>query len=457
MSTAETQENDPLDDLVDLEETGEGSTLALVDAFPTIPADADAATAVARIYSFQASVEAGYPVEISDFIDETTNALADSVNDGIVPPGVAGQFWFWLAYNAGIVLIPAAGAYAFIQGYVLRWAQDNGWATYGPNPEPTPAVQGFIESATAAAPFPGTAPAPVDLPFPTQGQQSVVGAVSGITPSTVTGGTAEGTSADQVSAALAVTFVDAMRVMASVFDAFLPGMAPGQVPDALSQLNTAVNALEAQMGQVRAGQWPRGFVGLQEAVGGALQALNGLSQEVGILAQQMAEKADSSLEDGITTNSTAIAGITATVAGVVGTALPELDAAVGTLTGQVGALESQVTNSIGPHLQSLDQSVQAAAAKLALTDDPCLEALCDTVENVSQPIENGGATPSLLKNLGALLGLGWVVSTIFGLMTTAATLLDAPYALAVVAQDTEQLAAWAESAASAIETELPVQ
>jgi len=457
MSTAESYESDPLDDLVDLEETGEGSTIALLDAFPPIAADADAADATATIYDFQASVKANYPVTISTFVDETTDALADAVNDGIVPPGMAGNFWFWLAYNAGVTLIPAVAAYAFVQGYVLKWAQDMGWATYGPNPEPTPAVQGLIESATAASPLPGAAPAPVTVPSPSPGQQAVVGQASQITPSTVTGGTPEGVSADQVSAALAVTAVDVLQVVAKVIDAFLPNMAPGQVPDALSQLNTAVNALEAQMSQVRAGTWPRGFTGLQEAVGGALQALNGLEQEVGILAQDVAMKAESTIGDDVNANTTAIAGLTGIVAGVTGTALPELGSAVQTLTSQVGDLETQVTNSIDPQLQSLDQSVQAAAEKLALTTDDCLEALCDAESSVTQPIEDGGATPSLLRNLGSLLGLGWVVSTIFGLMTSIATLLDAPVELAAIAQDVEQLSTWAESAATAIEAELPLQ
>ena len=173
---------------------------------------------------------------------------------------------------------------------MLKWAQGNGWATLGPNPQPTPLVTQQPESANAAQPLPSVqVPAPV-LPSPSLGQQAVVNGTTTIKPSTVTGGTAEGTSAAQVSAALAVTAVDVLRVVAHVFDDMLPNMAPGQVPEALGQLNTAVNALENQMQQVRNGQWPRGFVGVQEALNGGLEALNGLSQEVGILAQDVADE-----------------------------------------------------------------------------------------------------------------------------------------------------------------------
>jgi hypothetical protein len=449
------QGTDPLEDLSDLEETGEGSVLALADWWPDIPYDATADEAVSAIEAALQSEQADLAPEVFNFVQETSDAMVDAINDGIVPPGQSGGFWLWLAGAGGLTLIAAGSAYAITQGKILQWAQSMGWATLVGPPEPTPAVQAFIESANAAMPLPSVpVPAPV-LPTPTQGQTTVVQGATGITPSTVTGGTAEGTSADQVSAALAVTFVDAMRVVASVFDAFLPNMAPGQVPEALGQLNTAVNALESQMSQVRNGVWPRGFVGLQEAVNGGLQALHGLEQQVNNLTEQMATKADSGLEDAITAVKTEADGTAAQVETILGTTVPVLEGELGTLTGQVNQLTDTVDNTVSPELAQLTTQVQANTDKLNLTDDECLEDLCDTVNNVSKPIENGGATPSLLRNLGSLLGLGWALSTLFGLMTAVATLLDAPVALQVVVEDVEQLASWAESAATSIELELP--
>jgi hypothetical protein len=196
-------------------------------------------------------------------------------------------------------------------------------------------------------------------------------------------------------------------------------------------------------------------VGLQEAVNGGLQALHGLEQQVNNLTEQMATKADSGLEDAITAVKTEADGTAAQVETILGTTVPVLEGELGTLTGQVNQLTDTVDNTVSPELAQLTAQVQANTDKLNLTDDECLEDLCDTVNNVSKPIENGGATPSLLRNLGSLLGLGWALSTLFGLMTAVATLLDAPVALQVVVEDVEQLASWAESAAVAIELELP--
>lgn len=455
MSNAFQESDLPFGDLADIELTGLMPTEAMVDmtgGLSDVVTAADWDGAMTNVYTIAGQQLSAQELTV---LRETGNALTDMVNDGIVPPAQAHNFFYWLLGAAGVASIPAVGTYAFVQGWVTKWAQTMGWATSVGPLEPTPLAQAFIESANAAAPLPSVPLVPPVLSTPSQGQQAVVGGATGITPSTVTGGTAEGTSADQVSAALAVTFVDAMRVVASVFDAFLPNMAPGQVPEALSQLNTAVNTLENQMSQVRAGTWPRGFIGLQEAVGGALEALNGLSQEVGILAQQVAEKADSALETDIKAAESTISGIGDQVTGLVDNTVPELAAGLGTLTGTVGSLDSLVNGEVVPGLNSVTDLANQNAAKLALTDDDCLEALCDAETNVTQPIKDGGATPSLLRNLGSLLGLGWVVSTVFGLMTSIATLLDAPVALAAVVADVEQLASWAESAAISIEAELP--
>lgn len=453
----DTQEDDASSEFAVGVITGEISATSTLDLFAAIETADTVDALLANVNTWEATQQVVMSPEAFTALQETINPLTDAVNDGIVPPAQAMNFWFYLAYNAGVTLIPAAGIYAFIQGYVLKWAQSNGWATYGPNPVATPLVQQVIESANAAQPLPGAATLPQALPSPSQGQQAVVQGTTGITPSTVTGGTPEGVSADQVSAALAVTAVDVLRVVAKVFDGMLPNMAPGQVPEALSQLNTAVNALEAQMQQVRNGQWPRGFVGLQEAVGGALQALNGLSQEVGTLAQQMATKADSGLEDAITAVKTEADATAGTVTGIVENSIPELGAALGTLTGTVGALDSQVTNQIAPELAQVTEATAANTKMLSGTDEDCLDQLCDDQANVTDPIKAGGATPSLLSKLGSLLGLGWTVGALLAFLEAMATMFQAPIALQGVVTDVEQLASWAESAAIAIEQELPLQ
>ena len=291
----ETQGDDPLVDESDLEETGYGTAEGIADWWPTIPVDATAEEATNLIEQALQAAEPTLAPPVYDFVQSVSDAMTDAINDGIVPPSQSGSFWLWLMGAGGLSLIAAGSAYAITQGKIIQWAQSMGWATLVGPPAPTPAVQAFIGSRDTASPLPSVpVPAPV-LPSPSLGQQAVVSGATTIKPSTVTGGLSEGTSADQVSAALAVTAVDVLRVVAHVFDDMLPNMAPGQVPEALTQLNTAVNALENQLQQVRNGQWPRGFKGVQEALNGGLEALNGLEQEVNTLALDVAEKASSSL------------------------------------------------------------------------------------------------------------------------------------------------------------------
>ena len=337
MSDTSPVEETPADDFAVGVEDGEISSVAVVDMLPTLDSVNTSGDLITEINDWLATQQPLVAPNVYQAMQETVNPLTDAVNDGIVPPSQARYFFFWLAYSAGVTLIPAAGIYAFVQGYVLKWAQGNGWATLGPNPQPTHIATQPPEGVNAAGPLSYIQVTPPVLPSPSLGQQAVVNGTTTIKPSTVTGGTPEGTSAAQVSAALAVTAVDVLRVVAHVFDDMLPNMAPGQVPEALGQLNTAVNALENQMQQVRNGEWPRGFKGVQEALNGGLEALNGLSQEVNILAQDVAEKASSALGTHVNNNTTAISGLTSTVAGITGVAIPELANAVGALTGRWAA------------------------------------------------------------------------------------------------------------------------
>lgn len=384
------------------------------------------------------------------------NAVSDALQQGELDYGQVAGFTFWLEYNMSQPDIPSDED---IQDVISQWIDQYATTHNLPVPvgrtTPGPLVQGLIESANAASPLPNPPQAAPALPSPSQGQQAVVRGTTTIKPSTVTGGTPEGTSAAQVSAALAVTAVDILQVVAHVFDDMLPNMAPGQVPDALGQLNRAINVLENQVSRLMSDVDVnvKGSMGAQ--LNGALQTLNGLAQEVNILAEDVAEKASSALGTHVNNNSTAIAGVTATVAGLVGSAIPELASGLGSLTGQVGQLEDTVTNKVQPELDKVADQTATNTDTLSGTDKDCLDALCDAEGNVINPITKGGATPSLLGKLGSLLGLGWAVGTLFSLMDAIETLFQAPLALQAVVADVEQLASWAESAAISIEQELP--
>ena len=98
-----------------------------------------------------------------------------------------------------------------------------------------------------------------------------------------------------------------------------------------------------------------------------------------------------------------------------------------------------------------------SAAELALTDADCLAKLCDSINNVSDPIVNGGATPSLLGKLGSLLGMAALVGFAATIVDTLLTVFDAQAAVSGVVSDTETLAGWAESAAGVVTSDLTWQ
>lgn len=448
-----TSEDTPVDDYAVGVEDGEISAVAIVDMLPTFDGVTTEGDLISEINSWLAEQQSVVAPDVYSAMQETVNPLTDAVNDGIVPPSQARYFFFWLAYNAGVTLIPAAGIYVFIQKYVVKWAQQNGWATMGPNPVQTPSAKAFIESANAANPLPGAAnPAPV-LPSPSVGQSTTVQAAKAITPVEVPASGLSPIAAQQVQAAIGVASVDVLKAMAAIVDAMLPNMAQGQVPEALSQQNTAINALEAQMQQVRNGQWPRGYNGLSEAFNGLAQAFHGAEQEINELAQQMATKADSGLEDAITAVKSEADATAAGLAVVVGTTVPVLEGELGTLTEGLSHVTDTVTNDLGPTVTQLEAQVAANTKKLALTDDECLEALCDAVQNVTDPIKEGGATSGLLKNLGNLLTRAVEIGALMALIEGLVTIADAKIAIAGVVSDTETITGWAEGAASVIESD----
>jgi hypothetical protein len=389
-------------------------------------------------------------------LEESVNPMTDAVNNGIVPSRLAANFYSWLHGYAGVDNIPTTGTYAFVEGYILQWARQYGWATLVGPPAPTPAGQAAAASPTPTLPLPGVVNPPATLPSPSVGQSQVGKAAREIVPShvSVTGLSPE--TAAAIQAAVGVASADVLKAQAAVVDDLLPNMAPGQVPQALSQLNTAVNALVHQMSLVRAGVYPTGFVGVQQALNGGLQALNGAEQAIQHLTDQLAEKADSGLETDIKAVSLTLAGVAGTVATVVGTTVPALEGELGTLTGTVNKLGDQVTNTIEPELARLTPEVNANTAKLALTTDECLAQLCDELNNVGNPIQKGGATPGLLGKLGGLLGAVWGVGALLALFDTLETLLNSQAAISAMVSDVEQLAGWASSAATAIEADLPL-
>jgi uncharacterized protein YoxC len=297
------------------------------------------------------------------------------------------------------------------------------------------------------------APGPPELPSPSHGQTVVAKGAREVTPSQVPGADLSPASVAAIQTAIGVASADILKVQAAVIDAMLPNLAPGQVTQALDQLNTAANALENQMTGVLTTLNKNATGSLAAQVNGALETLNGLAQEVNTLAEDVAMKAESTIGDDVNANTAEIGTLSAAMATVVGTAIPDLAQGLQGLTSTVGSLDNTVTNEIEPQLAQTTEQTAANTDTLSGTDKDCLDQLCDAEGNVINPITEGGATPGLLKQLGGLLTKAFEIGALMSLVEGLVTLANTKIAVNAIISDTETITGWAVKAAGVIETD----
>lgn len=392
--------------------------------------EAEAKTVVSRVI---VNAQKSLSPELAQIVSDTWGVVEQSWDEGEITYNQTGDFFRWLRYDKGVVVLTAAlvtgGALA---AHLLDYAELHGYKPPTPRPKPTPVVP----------------------PKPTPGQKVVGRAASRITPQYVTAPELSKAEAAAISKAIGVAAADSAKLVAATVDEMLPGMAPGQVPAALTDLFTASHVLEHDVTKLMAEVHPGAPASLVGTTKGLQKTVHGLAQEVHQLAEDLAEKAPSTLHTHVQNNTEAIDDLRTNVHEINTVSVPELAGAVGTLVGTVGALDTLVKTDLAPTLSRVEQEATQSAYKLALTTDECLADLCDAENNVTNPIKEGGATPSLLKGLGGLLGAAFGLTTLVGLLETLATVLDAKLAVSAMVSDVEQLSGWAELAATTVTGEL---
>jgi hypothetical protein len=348
-------------------------------------------------------------------------------------------FFRWLSEYEGVANItPAEISSGLVQSYAYSWAVASG---FGPR----------------AAPSTGVVPAPVPrpaLPTPTEGQKSTTRQATKVTSQQVTAPGLTKAEAEAISKAVGISYSDTLRVMAATVDDLLPGMKPGQVPQALSQLNAAVHVLEHQISLLRAELPPGAHPVLAGTVTGVLADIKALETAVTLLKAQMADETGSGLQTEIGQVREAYRGLRDDLGQVTGVTLPTIETGLAAATGTLAALGTTVNRDVVPELAQVTKTATASAAKLALTTDECLAELCEAENQVTRPIQEGGASPSLLRSLGGLLGGAFTLLSLVGLADTVLAIIDAPVALGAIIQDTETLAGWAKTSANFIASDL---
>lgn len=369
----------------------------------------------------------------SPAVVDVFQALQDAITADELPYEDAAGFFNWLRYTKGEPTISIADAQG---GQINAWLVEYGTRVLG--------------LTIPGAPAPG----PVELPSPSVGQTTVAKGAREVKPAPVEAPTLSQEQATAIQNAIGVAAADILKVQAAVIDAMLPNLEPGQVPQALNQLNTAANALENQIAQVMKTLDADQQGSLAAQLNGALEALHGLSQEVNLLAEQVAEKASSALETSINTNTAEIALVAGELGAVVNTALPALSSQIDTVATQAEATAATVANKVEPELAQVTTTTDNLTNELSGTDKECLDQLCDAINNVSNPIKNGGATPDLLGKLGGLLKKALELGIVASLADVLVTIADAPIAYNAVVQDTLTISKWATDAAGAITADL---
>jgi hypothetical protein len=452
------------------------SVIGLEDSLNVAVTAADISQFDQAFADILADLQETQPADVVSAWQSAVSPLKSAVDSGELSPGEVNSFLRWLGFNKGLTsLVNDTTTSATMSGYIVAYATEQGLIAPAPTqPPPTttapppatgtgtitptqPPAAGTtavepIATAPAAPIVPVPQPTPA-LPTPTPGQTQTSTAMASVTSSTVTGGTDEGTSAAQVSAALAVTAVNVLEVVAKVFDAFLPGMAPGQVPQALGQLNQALHVTEDQLATLRATTTGHATGSLSGQITALQGVVASIQAAIAQLQSQMAEKAPSALETSVNDNTTAIAALAGTVGVLAGTTIPALTSHINSVATDLGTLDNTVTNTIEPDLTQVKADTDANTKELSGTDQDCLDQLCDAESNVINPITEGGATPSLLGKLGGLLGALFGAGAIATAIEALETLLDAPAVVTAVVQDTETMSLWATQAAAVIEAD----
>ena len=185
--------------------------------------------------------------------------------------------------------------------------------------------------------------------------------------------------------------------------------------------------------------------------------LSEVQDDVIVAEDQLELKAGSALETQVTGIGDQVSTNTDAIKTINTVNIPELGAGLAAVTTGLAVTNNLVNNEVVPQLATTTTMATASAAELALTDADCLAKLCDSINNVSEPIVNGGATPSLLGRLGSLLGTAALLGFAATIVDTLLTIFDAKAAVSGVVSDTETLATWAESAANVVMGDLSWQ
>ena len=392
-------------------------------------------------------------------------ALMQAYEAGALEPSQWSAFFRWLWTGQGIATVTGAMA----TGGVLLGLVDS-WATAQGND--IPALEAALNPYQFTAPtfvapppdivtppptlsdnqgntniFPG--PAPVQFPSPpaapsptTPGGHIVKTAVQTTTPVAITQEGLTPAEAAAIGAAIQAETSKLTGIIASTVDEALGGLQPGQAKGQIASNARNISALRRAVANLQVSVAADNTVDIKADVAT-------LTTEVDKLISQLDLTEPSALDTHVNTVAdtlgTQINGIGTHVTQLVGqmdlTIPSALDTRVNGIGDQVtrlvGQLDLTIPSALDTHLNAVDAT---AADALRIAEDDAL--CCDANSAVTKPITEGGATPSLLKQLGGLLLGASVLTAIVSTLGVVAAMFDGKLELAAIVSDTETVTGW---------------
>jgi hypothetical protein len=412
---------------------GDIDTLWLYDQTDVLDQVTNVDDIIRLIDEIQAGAARVYAPDVAAQVDAIWSEVGQAVRSGELEPGQVRDFLLWVRYDQGLPGLSATDtAGKPLSAWIAQYAREHGWrpprhpsTTPAPKPHgPAPAVKAVADAALSVrgrkVPAPGLNP----------------------------------TETAAISQAIGLAYDDLLGTMARSLDALLPGMAPGQVPGALADLFRATRVLEHQVVRAQAELAGKAPAHLGGQLHGAQQALHGLEQEVRLQAEQLAEVKPSTLHTHVSNNTHLIENLGKRVTRLGETVVPALSAGLVVADRNLTSLNHLTagihSGDLQHELNTLTQEVRARVEPSIQTLEDC----CAENQATTRPIREGGATPSLLRKLGGILGKAFEVGFAATIVETLLAVIDMPVAVSGVVADTEALSGWAVSAAGAVTADM---
>jgi hypothetical protein len=353
---------------------------------------------------------------VADQVDEVISATGRAVQLDILPASRAGGFLRWLPAHPGVLATAA--------GVPLASAVIAAAVRYAASPAPSPHLRH---------------PAPAHHPTPLEVVREVAIEIG---PSRVSAPGLTGAEAEAISKAIAIAYADSLRAQAETLGRYLGTLTPGQLPQALNELFHAVHILTHQVVRLDNEVSARAPERTALATRAELEAsIASVKADVAGVAKAET-KAEKEISARVDSNTTAIEHLLARIDHIGEVVLPTVESRLELTDRNVANLDHLTAGISSGELQhNLNTEVAAVRAEIGQVAKTAEECCAENAE-VTKPIRQGGATPSLLHRLGGILEKAFAIGFIATIADVALAVIDMPAVLEATAFDVEMIDNW---------------